>query len=452
MFRTSLLIWIIGIAGLIPNVQEDSVSGRVSEGIVFHIFLADEPITPVTARYIRRALREATAVRAHCLVIELDTPGGLMQSTQEIVRAILASDVPVIVYVAPSGARAASAGVFITLASHVAAMAPGTHMGAAHPVSIGGLPGTTPSEESSEDQSGQPSVMEEKVVNDAVAWARSLAELRGRNAEWAALAVSESRSIISEEAIEEGVIDLIGRDLDDLLEQLDGREIQMPKGPLLLQTRDTEVHTLEMWWGERLLGAVSNPNVAFLLLMFGFYGILFEFYTPGWGVGGTLGIICLMLGFFGLSVLPINYAGLALIVLGLGLFVAEAFVTSFGALSLGGVVCLVLGGLMLIDSPFDIVRISAWIVVPVALATAFIAFFLLGNVLKSVRGRIQTGSEAMLGTTGIAQADFVFNSGRYSGTILTHGELWNAVSAKPVTKGQTVIIKKRKGLTLAVEG
>ncbi len=445
-----LLILAAGVFGPAQQTPEADTLRVETRGPVFHMRLDDEPITPVTARYIERALREAASARAACLVLELDTPGGLVTSTQRIVKDILGSRVPVVVYVAPPGARAASAGVFITLASHVATMAPGTHIGAAHPVSIGGMPGTPPADTTSGRQQG--GVMEEKILNDAVAWARSLAELRGRNAEWAALAVSESRSITATEAVAENVVDLVAADLDALLVQIDGREVELPGGRVeVLRTAGAEIRTMPMWWGEQLLAVLSNPNVAFLLLMFGFYGVLFEFYTPGWGVGGTLGAICLVLGFFGLAVLPINYAGLALLALGLGLFVAEAFFTSFGALTLGGVVCVVLGGLMLVDSPGGMLRVSATVVVPVALATAAITVFLVGSVVKAMRGRVQTGVEGMLGSEALAHEAFVPAEGRYHGMILTHGELWKAISAAPVAQGDAVEITGRDGLTLFVE-
>ncbi len=444
-----LLILAAGVFGPAQQTPEADTLRVETRGPVFHMRLDDEPITPVTARYIERALREAASARAACLVLELDTPGGLVTSTQRIVKDILGSRVPVVVYVAPPGARAASAGVFITLASHVATMAPGTHIGAAHPVSIGGMPGTPPADTTSGRQQG--GVMEEKILNDAVAWARSLAELRGRNAEWAALAVTESRSITATEAVAENVIDLIAEDLDDLLAQLDGREVTLPGGPAVLRTAGAEVRAVPMWWGEQLLAVLSNPNVAFLLLMFGFYGVLFEFYTPGWGVGGTLGAICLVLGFFGLAVLPINYAGLLLIALALGLFVAEAFFPSFGALTLGGVVCLVLGGLMLVDSPTGLLRVSMAVVVPVALATGAITLFLVGGVVKAMRGRVQTGSEGMLGSEVVAHEAFVPVEGRYRGMVLAHGELWQAVSAAPVAAGDAVEITDREGLTLFVK-
>lgn len=428
-------------------VERDVRAQAEGNGVVVRVRLTDEAITPVTARYIARGLREATEARAGAFVIELDTPGGLMQSTQQIVRDILGSSVPVVVYVAPSGARAASAGVFITMAAHVAAMAPGTHIGAAHPVSVGGgMPGAPP-----DTADGDAGVMEEKVLNDAVAWMRSLAELRERNAEWAVRAVTESASITGTEALEQNVVDFLAGDAEELLDLVEGRTVTVNGEEVTVQTEQAELRTVDMWWGERVLGTLSNPNVAFLLLMFGFYGILLEFYSPGWGVGGTLGAIFLVLGFFGLSVLPVNYAGLALIGLAVGLFVAEAFVASFGALTLGGVVCLVLGGLMLVDTPVEMMRVSVWVVVPVALATGAIAFFLMGNAIKALRGRVQTGSEGMVGSTAVAREPFVEDGGQYRGMVVAHGEWWQAACSHPVDEGERLEVTGREGLTLYVE-
>ena len=450
MRRILLLMLMIGVGGLIPDVARAQADEppEGANGVVIHIRLDNVPITPVSARFIARGIREAEEAGARCLIIELDTPGGLVESTQGIVKNIIASRVPVVVYVSPSGARAASAGVFITLSAHVAAMAPATHIGAAHPVTIGGAPTPAPADTTSGEQTQRPSVMEEKMVNDAVAWSKSLAELRGRNVEWAALAVSESRSITNTEAVEQNVVDLTAENLEDLLAQIDGREVELETGPVTLRTAGAELRPLRMWWGDQVLAVISNPNVAFMLLMFGFYGILFEFYTPGWGVGGTVGAICLVLGFFGMAVLPINYAGLALMALALGLFVAEAFVPAFGALTIGGVVCLVLGGLMLVDSPIEVMQVSATVVIPVALATAAITVFLVGSVVKAMRGRVQTGSEAMMGTEAVAQEAFTAQDGRYQGLVLTHGELWKAVSTTPVAAGDILEIDSREGLML----
>ncbi len=450
MRRILLLMLMIGVGGLIPDVARAQADEppEGANGVVIHIRLDNVPITPVSARFIARGIREAEEAGARCLIIELDTPGGLVESTQGIVKNIIASRVPVVVYVSPSGARAASAGVFITLSAHVAAMAPATHIGAAHPVNIGGAPTPASADTTSGEQTQRPSVMEEKMVNDAVAWSKSLAELRGRNVEWAALAVSESRSITNTEAVEQNVVDFTAENLEDLLAQIDGREVELETGPVTLRTAGAELRPLRMWWGDQVLAVISNPNVAFMLLMFGFYGILFEFYTPGWGVGGTVGAICLVLGFFGMAVLPINYAGLALMALALGLFVAEAFVPAFGALTIGGVVCLVLGGLMLVDSPIEVMQVSATVVIPVALATAAITVFLVGSVVKAMRGRVQTGSEAMMGTEAVAQEAFAAQDDRYQGMVLTHGELWKAVSTTPVATGDILEIDNREGLTL----
>lgn len=418
--------------------------------VVIRLRLEDDVITPVTARYVERGLRTAREAGATGLLLVLDTPGGLMSSTRDIVMAMLESPVPVLVYVSPAGARAASAGVFITMASHVAAMAPATRIGAAHPVSIGGSP-LGPAAPPDTSQATSQRAMEQKVVNDAVAWVRSLAELRGRNAEWAARAVTESISATASEALEAGVIDLVAGDVAELLAAVDGRSVTLPTGVVTLRTAGAEVRPLDMWWGEKLLGVLSNPNVAFLLLMFGFYGIVFEFYSPGWGVAGTLGAICLILAFFGLSVLPINMAGLALVALGLGLFVAEAFFASHGALTLGGTVCLVLGGLMLVDTPVPVMRVSLSVLLPLALATALISLFLMTRVFRSHRTPVRTGSESLMGETAVALDDFTPEAGRFRGTVRIHGEIWQAVAERPVAAGTRLRVRERHGLTLTVE-
>jgi membrane-bound serine protease (ClpP class) len=439
-------------SGPFPVAQAEDRPVR-ERPIVVQVRLDDQAITPITARFLQRAIDKAEQERAQCLILVLDTPGGLVDSTRTIVKDMLRSTVPVVVYVAPSGARAASAGVFITLAGHVAAMAPGTNIGAAHPVQIGGLPSSPPPKEDKEkgDSRRGPAPTEEKILNDTVAWARSLAELRQRNAEWAERAVKESLSVSAIDAVKEGAVDLVAESVDDLLTKIHDRPVTLPQGSVRLHTAGAEVRTFEMWWGDRILGVLSNPNVAFLLLIFGFYGILFELYTPGWGVAGTLGVICLVLAFFALAVLPINYVGLALIALALALFVAEVFVTSFGFLTLGGVACLVLGALMLVESPAGFQRISLALLIPVALATAGITFFLVGSIVKSHRGGVQTGNEELLRSAAYAVADFVFDGRRYTGTVRIHGELWKAISATPVTANQVLRVWQRDGLTLVVQ-
>ncbi len=433
---------ICAAAGATPDERDST--------LVVRFALSDEAITPVSANFIRRVLREADESGATAVVFELDTPGGLMSSTQQIVRDIIASPVPVLVFVAPPGARAASAGVFITLAGHVAAMSPGTHIGAAHPVSIGGMPGD-PQSDNSSDSLSNAATLSKKVVNDAVAWVRSIAEMRGRNADWAEKAVTESLSITSTEAVAIGVVDLLADDVPALLKAVDGDTVALRTGPHVLKTSAARVETVAMWWGERLLAAISNPNLAFLLLVLGFYGLLFEFYTPGWGVAGTVGAICIVLAFFGLAFLPVNYAGLALLILGLGLFVAEAFVHSFGALTLGGLVCVILGGLMLVDSPVGVLRVSALVVVPVGVATALIAFFLVGSVVKAHRSRVQTGTETMTGSTAVTTRPLIEQEGKgFVGTVRHGGELWRAVAEGAIDAGEQVEVVRRDGLTLFV--
>ncbi|AKJ64902.1 NfeD family protein [Kiritimatiella glycovorans] len=447
---------------------------------VWRVTIEDEAVTPGMERFVRRVLGEAEEAGAECLVIELDTPGGLLTSTRHIVQDITGSRVPVVVYVAPSGARAASAGLFITLSSHVAAMAPGTNIGAAHPVQLGppGMPSPSPQkpgmperprpdEGDSPDEDGsaangdgeadtnrppaQSDIMTAKQVEDAKAWVRSLSKLRGRNAEWAQKAVAESKSASAEEALELGVIDLIAEDTESLLTRIDGMEVEAGGTTRTLATAGAPVRDVSRWWGEKLLAAISNPNIAFLLLMFGFYGILFEFYSPGWGVGGVVGVLCLLLGFYGLSILPVNYAGLALLIAAVALFTAEAFVPSFGALTIGGAVCLVLGGVMLIDSPQGFMKVSLKVIVPAAAATAGITLFLVGSIVKGHRRRPLTGDPGAAEQTVEARDDFQPHGGAYRGHVYWNGEWWSAVCETPVSAGQNVKIEKREGLTLYVK-
>lgn len=447
----ALMICVAGTCAAAPAGEDPG-----SRHHVLRIQIQDEAITPVTARFIQRGLQEAEQTGSECLVVELDTPGGLLQSTQEIVTAIVASRVPVVVYVSPAGGRAASAGLFITLSGHVAAMAPGTRIGAAHPVQFGGLPiGPGPSSdkpaEQDESNGQRRSATEQKLVNDTEAWARGLAKMRNRNADWAAKAVTESRVLLAAEAVDQGVVDLEAVDLDELLEKLDRRQVTVGQTSLVLRTAKAEIVSLQMWWGEKFLAVISNPNVVMFLLMFGVYGILFELYSPGWGVAGTLGAVSLVLAMFGMSLLPVNYAGLALIVLGLAMFVAEATVTSFGALTVGGIVCLILGGMMLVDSPTGFLRVSLSVLVPVAVATGLITVFLLSCIVKAQRRRVQTGGEALLDCEAVAQQKFLPDDKGFQGQVFVHGELWRARSTGPVSTGQTVRIKAREGLMLEVE-
>jgi len=424
---------------------------------VLRIDLRNEAITPVTEQFVSGAIRSANEQGMSAVVVVLDTPGGLVDSTRDMVKAILQSPVPVVVYVGPAGARAASAGTFITMAAHVAAMAPGTTIGAAHPVPVGGLPGV-PSDPAPKDAgkdkpdpgAGGASPMEQKVLNDTVSWARSLAELRGRNAEWMARAVKESASVPANEALKEKVVDLLADDFNGLLQKLHGREVRTASGLVTLQIANAQVITKQMWWGQRFLAALANPTLAFLLLIFGVYGIIFELYTPGWGVPGTVGVICLMLGFFSLAILPTNFVGLALVVIALGLLVAEVFVTSYGLLTLGGLICLITGGLMLINSPEGFMRVSLLALIPVAAAIVAVTLFLMTGVARTQRLPVAM-EQVGTGAVGRVEGEFAGAGGQFKGFVRVHGELWTATSDEPVSAGQAVAILRRDGLLLHVE-
>ncbi|MBW3595822.1 MAG: nodulation protein NfeD [Planctomycetes bacterium] len=452
MCRSSSVLAIALVFGACTGARaQDDAPARDSRPVVLTVALEDEAITPATVRFLDRAISQAEDQRAECLVVILDTPGGLLISTRRIVKRMMASETPIVVYVAPPGSRAASAGVFLTLAAHVAAMAPSTTIGAAHPVQVGGLPVGPRPGESGDDGGDSQTTMEGKIVNDTVAWARALARRRERNADWAADAVLKSDSLTASEAVEKGVVDFVADDLDELLARLDGREISLPQRSVTLETRDARVERISMWWGERVLSLIANPNVAFLLLMFGFYGILFELYSPGWGVPGTLGVVCMLLGLFGLSVLPVNYLGLALIAVAFALLTAEVFVTSYGALAVAGTACLVLGAVTLIDSPAGFARVSLSVALPVAAATAAIVLLLVSGIVRSHRARVQTGGEGMIGEQARAGDAFSRTNGDYQGRVFIHGETWRAVSGQPIGAGEACRVRDREGLTLVVE-
>lgn len=443
----------IGLAALVAGAAAPETPPQV---IVAR--LENEAITPATVRFLERVMATAHTREAECLVIVLDTPGGLVDSTRGLVKAILASPVPIVVYVAPSGGRAASAGVFVTMAAHVAAMAPGTNIGAAHPVPLGGLPVAPPGREPPPADDRKPpegdaapaTPAEAKTVNDTVAWARSLAELRGRSSDWVERAVVESVSVPAGEAVAVGAVDLVAEDLTQLLELIDGREVRLPAGEHTLRTAGARLVEESMWWGERALAALANPTLAFLLLMIGFYGVLFELYSPGWGVPGTLGVVCLALSFFSLAVLPVRFAGLLLIAVGLAMFVAEVFATSYGALAMGGVTCIVLGGLMLVESPAGFVGVSLNVLLPFAIATGLITFLLVAGVMRAHRRQVATGAEGQLGAAAVAEADFQPGPAGHAGTVWMHGEHWRATSAEPVPRAARLEIVGRDGLTLRV--
>lgn len=389
----------------------------------------DDPITPVTAEYIIKAIDRATAKGAEALIIQMDTPGGLVESTREIVKKMLASEVPIVVYVAPSGARAASAGVFITLTANIAAMAPNTRIGSASPVQMEGKMDET---------------MAKKITNDLAAMIRGIARKRGRNAKWAEDAVRKAVSATDTEALKLNVVDLIAPDLATLLKRIDGRTVEVVIGQHKLRTANARVETVKQGFRDRLLGIISNPNVAYILMILGFYGLYFELSNPGAIFPGVAGAICLILAFYALQTLPINYAGLMLIILAIGLFIAEAFVTSHGVLGVGGAVAMLLGSLMLIEVPS--LRIS-WVVILPVVAFSSLLFIITVTLAVSVhRERADTGKEGLIGLKGEARTDI-----SAKGQVFVHGENWNARSDEPIQKGDQIVVTAVEGLLLTVK-
>lgn len=394
----------------------------------------DQAITPVTADYIHRGIEKASSEKAVCLIIHLNTPGGLLSSTRQIVGDILESPVPIIVYVSPGGARAGSAGVFITLSAHIAAMAPGTNIGAAHPVSMQGT---------------MDSVMSKKVTNDAMAFIRSVAEKRNRNVEWAQEAISNSVSITEKEALDSNVIDIIARNTQDLLEQIDGDTIALASDTITLDTKNASIEELEMDFTEKLFSVISDPNLMYVLLMLGIFGIMFEFFNPGAIFPGVIGGISLILAFYSMSALPVNYAGVALIALAIVLFILEIKVVSHGILSIGGVISLLLGSLMLIRTGpgLEYARISLTVIIFSVVITAAFFLFVIGLGLKAQKSRVMTGSEGFIGEEGVAMSDI-----SPYGKVHVHGERWNAESVSGnITQGDKVRVTGIENLKIFVE-
>lgn len=388
-------------------------------------------INPVTAEFVEKAIAAADKDDAQAVVFMLDTPGGLDSSMRTIVKAIVGSRVPVVTYVAPSGARAASAGVFIAMASHVAAMAPGTNIGAAHPVEMGG--------------GKMDETMNEKVVNDASAYIRSLAENRGRNAAWAEESVRKSVSVSEGEALKLGVIDLVSDNVAGLLKTLDGRKVATVYGERTLQTKGAGTREFDMGIRLELLKAISDPNVAYILMMVGMVGIYFELSNPGLIFPGVVGGIALILAFYSFQTLPVNYAGLLLIMLAALFFIVELQVTSYGLLTIAGLVSLVLGSVMLIDTPVPFMRISLALILPTAVAVAAFAAILARVALRSHRSKVSTGVEGLVGETGEARTDI-----DPEGEVYVQGAYWSAYSDTPLKRGERVTVVSVDGLRLKV--
>jgi len=389
-------------------------------------------INPVTAEYFHDALAFAEANRAQAIIWQLDTPGGLDTSMRLIIKDITGSAIPVVLYVAPSGGRAASAGVFITLAAHIAAMAPGTNIGAAHPVAMGG--------------GEMDKTMKEKVENDAVAYVKSIAEQRGRNVAWAEDAVRKSVSVTEKEALQLKIIDLVAEDLQVLLEKLDGRKATTSAGTTTLKTKGEAILTFSMGWRLEMLKALSDPNIAYVLMTIGMIGVLAELYNPGAILPGIVGAISLILAFYSLQSLPVNYAGVLLVLLGVVLFILEATVTSYGLLAIGGVASMILGGLMLVKTDAPFLKISWSVILPVVTLAAGFSLFVVGMGVRAMRRQPTTGSEGMVGLVGVAKTSLT-----PQGKILVHGELWDAISEQSLQPGDQVEVTRVEGLRLYVK-
>lgn len=433
-----------------------------AQGVAPSVYLleVDGAIGPATSEYFANGMRMAREEGATLIVLQMDTPGGLDTSMREIIKAILASPIPVATYVAPQGARAASAGTYIMYASHIAAMAPGTNLGAATPVQLQGpatpLPGPLGKEgdEGGKDgdagEEGGPAApakdaMSAKAVNDAAAYIRGLAELRGRNVEWAVKAVREAASLSYSEALEQNVIDLVADDLPALLKALDGRAVKLQSGEVTLSLEGAIVEVVEPSWRTRLLAIITNPNVALILMMIGTYGLILEFYNPGTIIPGTIGAICLLLALYALNVLPVNYAGLALIMLGLALMVAEAFAPSFGILGLGGGAAFIFGATLLFETDSPEFRLSWSVIIGTAVVGGGLMFLVLGMAVKAFRRPIAVGAEDVPG-----HAALVVDWSGGAGHVEFQGEHWRATGPETLPSGAQVKIIDRDGLTLAV--
>ncbi len=398
------------------------------------VITVDATINPATADFIHESIQKAAADGAECLVIRLNTPGGLLKSTRVIVTDLLSASVPVVVYVAPPGSQSASAGTFITLAAHIAAMAPGTNIGAAHPVGLQG--------------GEKDSIMNEKATNDAAAFIRSISEKRNRNVHWAEDAVRRSYSITETEALKDSVIDLIAKDLPDLLTAIDGRVVDVNGRSVTLETRHARIVETSMDWKHKLLDILSDPNIAYIFFLLGLYGLLFELYNPGAILPGVVGAICIVVAFYSMHTLPINYAGVALILLAIVLFILELKVVSHGILAIGGIVSLLLGSVMLInsESSLEFVSLSWSVIIPAVLCTAAFFLFAIGMGIRAQRRKPATGSEGIVGETGEAMTDL-----NPEGQVRVHGEFWNAVAeSDSIPRGSAVVVRRVENLRLTV--
>jgi membrane-bound serine protease (ClpP class) len=439
--RLLILIFLLLITFTTGVFAADSTS-ETKEIWVLQI---DGVINPVAASYIHENITRAGKENVECLILQMDTPGGLMTSMRDIIKDILNSSVPVAVYISPRGAQSASAGVFITVSAHFAAMAPGTNIGAAHPVTLGG---GSPFGGGKPDSAGTEAMME-KVTNDAVAQIRSLAHERGRNEKWVEEAVRKSVSITETEAVKMNVVDLVAKDLDEFIEYLDGKQVELPSGEKTLSTHNARIIIQPMGFHRKILDVISNPNIAYLLMILGFYGLFFEIRSPGAIFPGVLGVIFLILAFFAFQVLPINYAGLALIIVAIILFILEVSITSYGLLTIGGLISMILGSMMLFnvsEAPKELFSVSLSVIIPVVVFTALFIIVAASFVVKAHTRQPVTGAEGIIGEIGIAASDI-----STEGIVKVHGEIWKAIALQPISQGAKIIVKSVERMQLTVE-
>lgn len=426
--------WVLILLGLIGLAGSGSTAGEIPTRGAIHVITVHQAITPATMSYIEKSIERASASRAEMLIVQLDTPGGLLEATRQIVQAVLNSPVPVVVYIAPAGARGASAGTIIMMASHVAAMAPATHIGAAHPVSLFG--------------GGDNKVMGEKILNDTSAFIESIAELRGRNVEWAISSVRESKSITARKALELNVVELIAEDLDDLLKQLDGRQVRMSKSETVtLSTTGRPLIFQEMTFSQEFMSLVSNPNLIFLLLIVGLVGLYIELSNPGLYLPGIVGAISLIMALIAMQTLPISYGALGLLLLGVALLVAESFIPSFGILGIGGLTSLLMGSIFLMDESRTELRVDLPVILS-AVATVGVISLVIGRLLvKSLSTPPRSFQANLVGQA--AEVRERIRPGK-AGTVFINGEIWKATANASLNPGAQVEVVQVEGLMLHV--